>query len=621
MVVGVYRHPSVVSSLSGSDVRLREHVARTLLLDRIFPQAGIHAGAGTGHLVPKGTDELSRHLFWLIAVRAVILFLGLNLARPLGILPDRLGPLPFMPFCNIFSAALAIGYLALWWSDRRRVLQLYLQITVDLCITTVLVLHTNGSESPFISFYLLIIIYCGLTLGRNGGVIGAALSTTLYAAIIALSRLGILALPVGPTELNTLTFRISLHALGFFSVALLGAHLSQRLRAVQKELAKKTDSLEQLQRLTKHIVSSIRSGLFTTDLNDRITLFNSTAEELTERPRAAVLNLSIRSVIGDGLWNKVRGADLFRDARPLRHEEWLVLPSGCRRFLGYGVSPLLDHERRLIGYIVSFQDLTDIKRLEEEVRLRDRMVAVGRVAAGIAHEIRNPLAAMRGSVEILRSHMNLQGADERLLDILIRESDRLNKFVEDFLTFAKPARAVRKPLDLVPLLRDWSMLLKNSPEVRDKHMVELRLCAHEIPIVGDTDKLKQVFWNLAQNAVRAMPSGGTLTIAANPAEGGGGEIVFQDDGEGMTEEEKEHLFQPFHSRFRCGTGLGLSIVFQIVEDHGGKIRFDSEKGCGTKVTVYLPPASSDAMKTQTTKTSETTIGPEGSLRDLCGVGG
>jgi two-component system sensor histidine kinase PilS (NtrC family) len=540
--------------------------------------------------MPKGIDEHSRRLLWLIAVRALILSLGLNLARPLGILPHRMGPFPFTAFCNIFSLALTIGYLALWWSGWHHVVQLYLQIAVDLCITTVLVLDTNGCESPFISFYLLIIIYCSLTLGRNGGVIGAALSTTLYAGIIALSRLGILALPVGPTELNALTFRISLHALGFFSVALLGAHLSQRLGALQKELEKKTDSLEQLQRLTRHIVSSIRSGLFTTDLDGRITLFNSTAEELTERPRAAVLNLSIRTVIGDGLWNKVTAADLFRDARPLRHEEWLVLPSGSRRFLGYGVSPLLDHERRQIGYIISFQDLTDIKRLEEEVRLKDRMAAVGQMAAGIAHEIRNPLAAMRGSVEILRCHMNFQEADERLLDILTRESDRLNKFVEDFLTFAKPAPAVRKPLDIVPLLRDWSLLLKNSPEVRDKHVVELRLCAQEIPILGDTDKLKQVFWNLAQNALRAMPSGGTLMIAANPAEDGGGEIVFQDDGEGMSEEEKGYLFQPFHSRFRCGTGLGLSIIFQIVKDHGGNIRFDSEKGCGTKVTITLPPA-------------------------------
>jgi two-component system sensor histidine kinase PilS (NtrC family) len=281
--------------------------------------------------------------------------------------------------------------------------------------------------------------------------------------------------------------------------------------------------------------------------------------------------------------------DLFRDARPLRHEEWLVLPNGSRRFLGYSVSPLLNRNRRLIGYTVSFQDLTDIKRLEGEVRVRDRMSAVGRMAAGIAHEIRNPLAAMRGSVELLSSHLALPGKDARLLDILIRESDRLNKFVEEFLTFARPAPCARQPVDLASLLQDLVTLLRNSPEVRDRHEVELRLDGRGVPIVGDANRLKQVFWNLAQNALRAMPDGGKLTVAAAAAEDGGAEIRFQDTGTGMTEEEMAQLFQPFQSAFSGGTGLGLSIIFHIVEDHGGTIHFDSEKGRGTCVTLRFPP--------------------------------
>jgi two-component system sensor histidine kinase PilS (NtrC family) len=565
-------------------------VAKVFPLEKVILQAWAHAGAGQRLLASEESDDLSRRLLWLIASRTVILLLGLNLAGPLGILPHQLGPLPFVAFFNVFSIVLAGGYLVLWWSGRRLGMQLYLQIAVDLVIATVVVAQTHGIQSPFVSFYLLIIIYCGLTLGRNGGMIGASLSTILYAGVIVLGHLGLLTAGGAPVELNYLTFRISLHALGFFAVALLGADLSQRLHAVQEELEQKIDSLEQLQRLTGHIVSSIRSGLFTTDLNGNITLFNGTAEELTEKSRTAAINHSILEVIGAGLWTHIHGADLFRDARPLRYEEWLVLPRGCRRFLGYSVSPLLDQERELIGYIVSFQDLTDIKRLEEEVRLKDRMAAIGRMASGIAHEIRNPLAAMRGSVEVLRSHLVFPGPDERLLDILIRESDRLNKFVEDFLIFAKPPQCERKPLDLVPLLHDSVLLLKNSPEVRDKHRVELKMTEQQIPILGDADKLRQVFWNLAQNALRAMPSGGTLTVAAKAAEKGGGEILFRDTGTGMTEEQKANLFQPFHSSFAGGTGLGLSIIFQIVEDHRGKIHFDSEPGNGTQVTLYLPPA-------------------------------
>jgi two-component system, NtrC family, sensor histidine kinase PilS len=563
---------------------------KTFPLERVILQSWNRTATMPGQVLPEGSVDLSRRLLWIIVVRTAILFLGLNLARPLGILPDRLASLPFVPAFNIFSVTLAFAYLALWWGNRRQSLQLYFQIGVDLCIATVLVASTRGSESPFLSFYLLIIIYCSLLLGRNGGVIGASLSSILYAGVIALNRLGWLAEPE-TAELSTLSFRVSFHALGFFSVALLGTHLSQRLSRVQEELEQKIDSLEQLQRLTKHIVSSIRSGLVTIDLDGNITLFNSTAEELTEHDRGAVINRPIQRVIGEGLWKKISQSNLFLDARPLRYEEWLVMPGGSRRFLGFSVSPLLDQERHLIGYIISFQDLTDIKRLEEEIRLKDRMAAIGRMAAGIAHEIRNPLAAMRGSVEILSSHLKLKGNDERLLDILVRESDRLNKFVEDFLIFAKPAPCARRPLDLASLLTDSVTLLENSMEVRERHTVRLDVADRQIRVLGDADKLRQVFWNLAQNALRAMPAGGILAISAKATQDGGAEIVFQDSGAGMSEEEMAQLFQPFHSNFCGGTGLGLSIIFQIVEDHRGKIHFESEKGRGTRVMVYLPPAA------------------------------
>lgn len=553
-------------------------------------QSWAQSGAAQNWLAPGRSDDMSRRLLWLIVSRSAILLLGLNLAQPLGILPDQLGPFPLVPFFNIFSVVLATCYLAMWWIGRNPALQLYVQIAMDLGIATVVVAHTHGSQSPFVSFYLLIIICCSLTLGKNGGMIGASLSTILYSGVIILGHLGVLAVHEGPTVLSALAFRISLHALGFVSVALLGSTLSQRLYAVQEELEQKIDSLEQLERLTNHIVSSIRSGLFTTDLNGRITLFNATAEELTEKPRAAAINRSIREVIGVGLWNHLQGADLFLDARPLRYEEWLVLPGGARRFLGYSVSPLLNQDRDLIGYIVSFQNLTDIKRLEGEVRIKDRMAAIGQMAAGIAHEIRNPLAAMRGSVEILRSHLTLHGSDERLFDILIRESDRLNQFVEDFLVFAKPAPYKRATLDVVPLLHDSVLLLKNNPEVRDKHRIELKIDTPQIPVVGNADKLKQVFWNLSQNALRAMPSGGSLTISGQMDGEAGGEIVFADTGTGMTEEQKANLFQPFHSGFAGGTGLGLSITFQIIEEHQGKIRFESEEGHGTRVILHLPAA-------------------------------
>jgi two-component system sensor histidine kinase PilS (NtrC family) len=532
--------------------------------------------------------ELSHNLLSIIFIRAALLLLGLNLADRLGILPAQLGPFSFLWVFNVLAVTFTLICLLAFQISRHKKLQLFIQIGADLILTTVLVAYTHGSQSAFLSFYLLIVIYCSLTLGRNGGMVGAALSTILYAGVLTARYLGLFILGSSDFSTPQATFRISIHALGFWAVAYLGTYLHQRLQIMESELNEKIDSLKELQRLNEHIVASIRSGLITTDLQGRIAVFNSAAGELTGRHSEEVLGKPVQRIIGEAFWNRIVGADLFSTAKPLRHEEWLTTPGGRRLLLGFSVSPLLDQFQHLLGYVMSFQDLTDINRLEDELRLKDRMAAVGRMAAGIAHEIRNPLMAMRGSVEVLRSHLNVPRSDERLLDILVRESERLNDFVEDFLNYARPRRYEQSPIDVVPVLRDSVMLLKNSPDVSDKHSIILNIEAQSIGIFGSTEQLSQVFWNLAQNAIRAMPGGGELRISLRKVFPSGGEIVFEDNGLGMTQKEKEQIFQPFHSGFGSGLGLGLSIVFQIVEDHRGKISFESEKGKGTRVRLVFP---------------------------------
>jgi two-component system, NtrC family, sensor histidine kinase PilS len=536
----------------------------------------------------KEDKELSRHLLEIIIIRAIVLLLSLNLADRLGLVPDRLNAVPSLWFFNVLSLSLTLIYLFWWVSPKLRMLQLSVQIGIDLILATIIVAYTRGIESPFVSFYLLIIICCSLTLGRNGGMVGAALSTILYAGIIIALRLNLFGFDSPKVETPLATFRIAVHAIGFWAVAYLGTYLHQRLQAIEGELKEKIDSLTQLQRLTEHIVSSIRSGLITTDLQGRIAVFNAAAKELTEKDPRDMIDKPIQSLFGESFWNFILGADLLCNARPLRHEQWISLPGGARRFLGFSASPLMDQNRQLLGYIISFQDLTEIIRLEDEIRVKDRMAAIGRMAAGIAHEIRNPLTAMRGSVEILRSHAKLPEKDERLLSILIRESDRLNQFIEDFLNFARPRAYAKQWIDLVPVLRDSVVLLRNSPEIRDKYSVNLDIEDQAICILGSADQLNQVFWNLAQNAVRAMPNGGNLNISIREISGGIAQVVFQDTGIGMSQEEKEQIFQPFRLGFTGGLGLGLSIIFQIMEDHQGKVSFDSEKGKGTKVSLSFP---------------------------------
>jgi len=534
-------------------------------------------------------QEIQRQILWLIVSRAILMLFGLNLADLLETLPPRLGSVPFISFFNITTVVLTAAYFGLWWSRRRPSWQLYLQIGADLWLTTLLVAHTRGIESPFVSFYLLIIIYSSLTLGRNGAMIGAALCAVLYSGIISTTQLGLISFGPPRIESETLAFRISFHALGFFSVAFLGTYLSVRLYAVKEQLEAKTDSVKHLEKLNERIVSCIRSGLITTNLGGTITVFNSAAEEITEKKSSDVLETPVQSVIGEELWLKIQSVDPLKDLRPLRHEFWVTMPDGEKRFLGFSVSPLMGKEGRLFGYIIAFQDLTEIQRLGEEIRLKEKMAAIGRMAAGIAHEIRNPLTSIRGSAEVLRSRLTLHERDARLMDIMLRESDRLNKFVEDFLCFARPGKQPKHSVELVSLLRDTSTLLENNPEVRKMHSIILRPEIAQIAIHGNPDQLKQVFWNLSQNALRAMPEGGTLTIQIATAQDGGARITFQDTGIGMTREEKENLFQPFHSGFKTGTGLGLSIVFQIMDDHKGRISYESEKGRGTTVSLYLPP--------------------------------
>jgi two-component system, NtrC family, sensor histidine kinase PilS len=537
---------------------------------------------------PERNKELNRHLLEITVIRAIVLLLSLNFADHLNLLPERLNSLSFLWFFNALALSLTLIYLVAWLSRKHRMLQLSIQIGVDLILATLLVANTRGIESPFVFFYLLIIIYCSLTLGRNGGMVGAALSSILYAGTAIVMRLSLFGVDAPKMDATFAVFRISTHALGFWAVAYLGTYLHQRLQAIEGELKEKIDSLTQLQRLTEHIVNSIRSGLITTDLSGRVAVFNAAAKELTGRDPKEIIEKPVQTIVGEKFWNLILDANLLQKAKPLRHEEWISLPGGAKRFLGFSASPLIDHNQQLLGYIISFQDLTEIIHLEEEVRLKERMAAIGRMAAGIAHEIRNPLTAMRGSVEVLRLHANLPEKDDRLLQILIRESDRLNKFIEDFLNFARPRTFAKHWIDLVPVLRDSVTLLRNSSEIRDKYSVNLDIEAQAIRIFGSADQLNQVFWNLAQNAVRAMPEGGDLNISIRKTSIDIGQVVFQDNGIGMSPEEKEQIFQPFHSGFAGGLGLGLSITFQIMEDHQGEIIFETEKGKGTKVSLNFP---------------------------------
>ena len=255
--------------------------------------------------------------------------------------------------------------------------------------------------------------------------------------------------------------------------------------------------------------------------------------------------------------------------------------------LGFSISPPVFEAGETTGVVITFQDLTQIRALEETSRRQDRLAAIGRMAASIAHEIRNPLAAMRGSIQMLRSEMKGDSTQAELMEIILRESDRLNRIISDFLNYARPRSIVLAPVDVGELLRETFTLMRHSPEINARQVLEEDLPEGPLPAQVDPEQLRQVFWNLARNALQAMPDGGNLKAQLTRNSYGRLHISFSDNGRGMTPEQVERLFEPFSST-TGGSGLGLSIVYQIIRDHGGTINVRSREGQGTTITIELP---------------------------------
>ncbi|HYJ48133.1 MAG TPA: ATP-binding protein, partial [Pyrinomonadaceae bacterium] len=294
--------------------------------------------------------------------------------------------------------------------------------------------------------------------------------------------------------------------------------------------------------------------------------------------------------LGEHIEESMRAAEIG-DTSP-RYEADCLTAEGLRLRLGFSIFPLFAESGETTGLVITFQDLTQVRALEETSRRQDRLAAVGRVAASIAHEIRNPLAAMRGSIQVLRSEMDSDSSQAELMEIILRESDRLNRIITDYLTYARPRSHAHTGVDLRDLLRETFTLLRHSPEIKDSHTLEEDYTDEEMMVSADASQLKQVFWNIARNAVQAMPKGGTLRAELRPTAGNRRRITFKDTGVGMSPDQVEHLFEPFSSR-TGGTGLGLSIVYQIIRDHGGTINVRSLEGQGTTINIELPGIKQD----------------------------
>jgi two-component system sensor histidine kinase PilS (NtrC family) len=529
-------------------------------------------------------------LAWLVKVRILILtFLLVIQLAVAELTPTRLPLRLFLATMLLWYTA-SVFYLLLLpvWQEHR--LQASLQVLTDLIMVSLVVHETGGWDSSLNFLYPLVIIVAGILLPRVWAQLVAALAFLLYGTVLELNYYGLVrSYCTTHPELKALQGIIAVNLFAFLAVAYLAGLLVTKLRQARVQLKHASGALEDLQILHENIIQSISSGLITTGLDGRITLVNNAAQRLLERSSDQLMGKPVTGIFLDALPN----------AESQTHAEVRFdTVATFRKTVRVRVAALNGPERGVLGYVYALDDLTEIRRLEREVRMQDRLAAVGRLAAAIAHEIRNPLTSIAGSVSMLSGIPEMSEEHRHLLEIVTRESHRLNGIITDFLAYSRGKQYHFEKVDLVRLLEDTLTLMRHRMTAENTAItIESQFSVPEAWVLADGDKIKQVFWNFAENAVRAMRSGGNLRVSIEGL-GDHWQVSFADTGTGMTPQQTEKIFEPFQSSFEGGTGLGLAVVYQIVQAHEGKVWARSKPGQGTTFVLRLRRLDAERLEAE-----------------------
>jgi len=469
----------------------------------------------------------------------------------------------------------------------------YYQVLFEIMFVSAIVLLTGVSNSSFYFLYYLSIISSSILLGKRGAFYTASIASILYGIVIILDYYNIypdilleespfakIAAPFG------IVFKFSISVISFYITAILTSYLISIENRTKEALDKKVIDYKKLEKLYSDIISNISSGIFTVNLSSQITSFNKGAEEITGYAIKDVYMKNINEVFPEIRFNE------FDQIPFKRFETEFVKKDGRKLYLGFSVSSLKKEEKGE-GEIFIFQDLTEIKRMEGKLKKSETLALIGQMAAGIAHEIRNPLASINGSIEFLKEELsyNLTKSQKELFGILGKEADRLNKLIRDFLLFAKPKEPELKEIDICQVIEDVLIYFN-----KEAYLIQKEILTNQ-KILIDKNQISQVLINLLKNAEESLDINKKGIISVFVKENGQFlSIVVEDNGSGIKEENLEDIFTPFYTTKPSGTGLGLAIVKGIVEAHKGNIAIESKEGFGTRITINLPVASLTSLR-------------------------
>ncbi|MFZ2394872.1 MAG: ATP-binding protein [Smithella sp.] len=543
-------------------------------------------------------EKNKRRLFFLIVSRVILVTLFLGTTVFLDIRKQEFSisqiTISFFYFSTAAFYFFSVVYIFLLKFLKNIQSNIYLQLTVDIVLITFLVGLTDNIQIDYSLFYTLVIIYSVPFLGRSGGLIVASVASIFYGLLAGLKYFDLLpfASSIGHyynlNAYDVLT-NILVHIVSFYVLAFLAGFAVEQEKKTRSLLEEKESDFKQLDLLFRSIIESVYTGVMTVDLNNFIKTFNNAAEEITGISKLEVLDKKMDDIFPEIL--PFMNTDTINKPPKNRNEVLIDGLKGGKLKLGLSVSPLKGRSENQIGNILIFQDLTQITEMEKKLEMNRKMAIIGEMAAGWAHEVRNPLAAITGSIELLQKGLEPEGTNKRLMEIILRSKEQLESFARDFLLLARSVPVSRESVNLKDVVEEALENIKFSPEWTDKIRIEKKLSVNE-KAFANKEQVRQIINNLILNAVQSMEKDGILSVETKIVElddkNKYAEIKIMDTGCGISKDDLNKIFEPFFTNKTKGTGLGLTIVNHIVDGYNGRIKIESTVNEGTVCYVWLP---------------------------------